>query len=144
MRRLSNDVSQATGGSSDRFAVSMTRLERALAVRAVSAVRDEWDEAEFRAREGADRDTADRLLTALARAGTQAAPRDAFRVEMTADELLLLSNALNDVLHGMVSEHRAEHVAAERQIATSLLDDVVALIDDPLFAVTPERVSTIK
>lgn len=128
----------------EQLRLVMTPEELVLVRKAIAAVRDEIDREEFRTRLGAEPDEADRLRTALATIehgadgarSTRTSGRHSSRgraeeivVGMTEDQLLLVNNALNEVLNGFAIADFETRLGADRRQAAAHLTTVGAILD---------------
>jgi hypothetical protein len=143
--QLVTDESAAGPGKvPEQLRLVMTPEELVLVNNAIAAVRDEIDREEFRTRLGAEPEEADRLRTALATIehgadgarSTRSSDRRSSRgraeeivVGMTEDQLLLVNNALNEVLNGLAIADFETRLGADRRQAAALLAAVGAVLD---------------
>lgn len=119
--------------------------ELMLAGKAVKVARRAIDEIEFHTRLGADVASADSFLSALVTATSRFLDEEQVRrptvakldrkglesvVTLDRDELSLVNNALNEVLHGLREEESAEFGDEERAEARRLLRTVNTAIHD--------------
>ena len=127
-----------------KLRIATTRAELALLRDVIATARDEIDREEFETRLGVDAAEADAIQTALAAIGSEAprvgSPRESdangdpsptgqIVVGMTENELLLINNALNEVLNGLAIADVTARFGADRGGLEALLDSVGAIVD---------------
>lgn len=125
---------------------TLTPVELILAGKAVGIVRREIDAVEFHTRVGVEVESADKFLSSLSAAESwlleqeQAKPPTGKKVylddgepvvALDIDELSLVNNALNEILHGLPAEDSAELGEHDRARANELLEAVNAAFRDP-------------
>lgn len=137
----------------ETFPVMMTPDEAALIRQAIDAALREIDREEFSTRVGVDVDQAETLRTVFgdlsgdfpsagAPVGPPIAPNGSEEIVfgLTADQLLLVNNALNESLHGLPAASVPATTGDDRARAEALLASVGALLDRfPSTADTPNR-----
>lgn len=108
---------------------------------AIDTVRQAIDDVEFRTRLGTDATTADTLMATLtsrraheiaAERPPRAASADELLVSVTNDDLLLITNALNEVLSGLPSTSRTPLCHFPDEEIESLWTDANAILDEAI------------
>ena len=131
-----------SGRSTDRQSLAMTTQELAFLRHAIMTVRKEIDREEFRTRLGVDLGRADALQASLAglecdvgraaeplRSGPEDRRSGDCVIGLTRDELVLVNNALNEVLNGLPIAVVPAQFRTEREEAETLLDTVGSMLE---------------
>lgn len=145
MHLLSKQIVAKQDRSSDAPRFTLTPADLILAGKAIGITRREIDDVDYHTRLGADVASADAFLSSLAAAqpnfvSEEQASRPSEEmpvrdpggtvVALDIDELSLVNNALNEMLHGLRAEDTDEMDDHERARARTLLEAVNAAIHD--------------